>query len=181
MSEPIVRIATSDDAPVIAGIHANSWRRHYRGMYSDAYLDGDLDAERLAAWTERLARDERYVTLVAEVDGVPVGFAHVGLDGDPEWGAHVDNLHVVHSAQGRGIGSLLLDRVAKIVMERRPGSGIFLWVLEQNEAARDFYVAKKGILRGSELSPAPGKDPRNLHGSPRRIRVTWADPASLLL
>jgi hypothetical protein len=27
-------------------LHADSWRRHYRGAYADAFLDGDVLADR---------------------------------------------------------------------------------------------------------------------------------------
>jgi ribosomal protein S18 acetylase RimI-like enzyme len=178
-----IRFATAGDAPDIARIHADSWRRNYRGMYSDRYLDGDLYTDRLAAWTDRVSRDERrYFTLVAERPVADaIGFAHVALDADARWGALVDNLHVSRAAQRIGIGSLLLDRVARLVLERRPDSGIYLWVLEQNEAGQAFYVARKGVLRDTELAAPPGKDPRNLYGQPRRIRVAWSDPSALLL
>jgi len=150
-------------------------------MYSDSYLDGDLYAERLATWTDRIGRDPLvWFTLLAERAGEPLGFVHVNLDGDRRWGSHVDNLHVTQAAQGSGIGSRLLDRVARDVIERRPASGIFLWVLEQNEAAKAFYIRRNGVLADREPSPAPAKDPRNLHGSPWRIRVTWPDPTALL-
>jgi GNAT superfamily N-acetyltransferase len=183
VSSPVeIRLATTNDASAIARIHTESWRRHYRGMYSDQYLDGDLYADRLAAWTDKVARDERaFFTLIAEDAGQAVGFAHVALDADLIWGALVDNLHVSHAAQRGGIGSLLLDRVARMVIARRPRSGLYLWVLEQNAAATAFYVARHGLLRDSELAAPPNKDPRNLAGSPRRVRVTWSDPASLLL
>lgn len=180
MTGILIRPAETRDAGEIARLHTESWRRHYRGMYSDRYLDGNLYHDRLAVWTEKLARDPRhYFTLIAEDAERAVGFAHVELDGDAKWGALVDNLHVSHEAQRKGIGSLLLDRVARQVIGRRPGSGIYLWVLELNEPATAFYVSRGGVLRDSELSSPPGKDPRNLHGSPRRIRVTWSDPATL--
>ena len=182
MTKVAIRPAGASDVPDIARIHADSWRRHYRGMYSDHYLDGDLYSDRLAAWTEKLNKDARgYFTLLAELEGYPVGFAHVSLDGDPRWGALADNLHVSHCAQGSGIGSLLLDHVARRVIEQRPGSGIHLWVLELNDAATAFYVSRKGVLTDRELSSPPGKDPRNLHGSPRRIRVVWEDPRALVI
>ena len=159
-----------------------SWRRHYRGMYSDAYLDGDLYADRLKAWTEKLARDRQtHFTLLAEHEEMTVGFAHVALDADEKWGALVDNLHVSHAVQRGGVGTLLLDRVARMVAKHRPRSGIYLWVLEQNTQAIAFYEARKGVLRDSEPSAPPGGDPRHLHGAPQRIRVTWADPALLFL
>ena len=181
MPDVSVRFASVSDAPAIATIHCESWRRHYRGMYSDRYLDGDLYDERLATWTERLRRDERvHVTLIAEDGNRSIGFAHLILDAHPTFGAHVDNLHVVGSEQRRGIGSILLDHVAQIVIERRPGSGVWLWVLEGNTDAQAFYVARGGELRDQELSPAPGGNLANLHGTPMRVRVVWPDPTRLL-
>jgi hypothetical protein len=38
--------ANSCDADSIAALHADSWRRHYRGAYLDSYLDGDAVSER---------------------------------------------------------------------------------------------------------------------------------------
>jgi ribosomal protein S18 acetylase RimI-like enzyme len=35
------REATADDVATIAGLHAESWRRHYRGAFLDSYLDAD--------------------------------------------------------------------------------------------------------------------------------------------
>ena len=182
LTDVIIRFADARDAPDIARIHTESWRRHYRGMYADSYLDGDLYADRLAAWTEKMGRDPlHYFTLIAEDGTNAIGFAHIALDADPKWGTLVDNLHVSHSAQGKGVGSRLLEQVARQVVERRPGTGIYLWVLELNESATAFYVSRGGSLRDSELSSPPGNDPRNLHGSPRRIRVAWEDPRSLFI
>ena len=36
------RSAEAGDAAAVAGLHADSWRRHYRGAFSDAFLDGDV-------------------------------------------------------------------------------------------------------------------------------------------
>jgi len=181
-TEVEIRPALPADAPHVAKLHADSWRRHYRGAYSDCYLDGDLDSERLAVWTERIKKDdsERF-TLLAEHRDRPVGFIHVELDADPTWGALVDNLHVAHSVQGNGIGTLLLGRAARVVIERRPDAGIYLWVLEPNEAAQTFYVSRGGTLGYPELASPPRDDPRNLNGAVRKIRVAWPDPASLMI
>ena len=177
-----MRLGGPNDAPDVARLHTDSWRRHYRGAYSDRYLDGDLYAERLAVWTERMCKDDggAFTVLAAHQDRA-IGFAYVILDADPTWGALVDNLHVTHAAQRGGIGSLLLDRVARTTMERRPGSGIFLWVLEPNEAAQRFYVARGGALRDREPTTPPRGDPRNLAGAIRKIRVVWTDSTALLL
>jgi hypothetical protein len=49
------RAACPGDAHAIAGLDADSWRRHYRGAYSDAFLDNDAAGYLLPLWTGRLA------------------------------------------------------------------------------------------------------------------------------
>ncbi len=172
------REATARDVDAIAGLHADSWRLSYRGPYSDEFLDGDVGAERLAAWTERLvtkpATDSTY-TILAERDGVLVGFAHTILDDDPKWGALLDNLHVRHELQGAGIGTRLLSETATAVIERTPSAGLYLWVLEQNTAARAFYEARGGSCVGRGVAQPPGG------GTAAALRYAWRDPAELLV
>src|SRR5436853_6118249 len=126
---PQFRFAGPADAAAVAALHADSWRRHYRGAYSDAFLDGDVVDDRLAVWTERLrSADPHRCTILAE-DGGLIGFANTFLDSDPEWGALLDNLHVAAGHRRGGIGSRLLALTGEAVAERRPGSGLYLWVL----------------------------------------------------
>ncbi len=47
MSSFRLRHAGPEDAEQVAALHADSWRRHYRGAYADSYLDGDVVAERM--------------------------------------------------------------------------------------------------------------------------------------
>lgn len=182
-----LRLADGDDAASVAALHADSWRRHYRGSYPDHFLDGPVVDDRLAVWTERLSAGEAgiaTVTIVAEVPssaagvaGGPalIGFAHVVLDADPRWGALVDNLHVRHDHKGGGIGTVLLARAAGEVAERRPGSGLFLWVLEDNRAAQRFYRARGAVFEGTKLTRPPGGG-RELVA----LRCAWPDPTVLL-
>jgi GNAT superfamily N-acetyltransferase len=176
-----IRRATPTDAAAVARIHTESWRHHYRGMYADHYLDGNLYADRLSTWTERLARDpERHVTLIAERDGRTVGFAHLTLDADAAWGTLLDNLHVLHAERGKGVGTRLLSEVARISAQLRPQAGLFLWVLDKNVQGIGFYESRKGTLRDSEPPAPPGGNPLNLVPGTRRIRVTWTNPSALL-
>src|SRR3954468_11934447 len=129
-----LRAAGPPDAGRIAELHADSWRRNYRGAYSDAFLDGDVVADRVAVWTDRLSdnREDRF-TILAQRGRDVVGFIHIALDADPTWGALVDNLHVTHDLKRSGIGRRLMGKAAATVLERRPAEGLYLWVLEQNE------------------------------------------------
>jgi ribosomal protein S18 acetylase RimI-like enzyme len=173
--EVTYRAARPDDVEGIARLHADSWRRNYRGAFSDAYLDGDLVAERLSVWTDRLrAPHTGTFTIVAEHagPGAIVGLAHTILGDDPAWGALLDNLHVSHAEKGHGIGTRLMAEAARGLIARDPASSLFLWVLAQNTAAQAFYDARGGILveRQSRI-PEPGD----------RLRYTWPHPSGLLL
>ena len=170
------REATEGDAEAIAVLHADSWRRHYRGAYLDTYLDGDVVADRLSVWAGRLAppRANQY-TVVAVGDGQAVGFAHVVYDADQRWGALLDNLHVTNSLKGLGIGTRLLSEAARALLEGRPTSALHLWVLDQNSAARSFYDARGGTRVQTELrGPFPGG------GHALGHRYFWPDPSVLI-
>lgn len=173
--------ARPEDADAIARLHVDSWRRHYRGAYSDSFLDGDVEADRLNLWIERLeTEDGTTATFSAEDEGALVGFTHVIFDNDPEWGSLVDNLHVVWTRKRGGIGSQLMAAAASAVVERGHG-GLYLWVLEQNTAGQAFYGARGGSCTGRRLIVAPGGLPGRLNGAPVALRYAWPDPTTLIV
>jgi ribosomal protein S18 acetylase RimI-like enzyme len=175
------RTADAGDAAAVAGLHADSWRRNYRGAFSDAFLDGDVVGYQLARWTERLSgQDPRARTIVAELGGDVVGLAHTQLGEDLQWGALLDNLHVASGLKRMGVGTRLMALTAQAVLDSAPSSGLYLWVLEQNTAARAFYTARGGSCVETSLVSPPGGDPARLNGSPRSLRFAWPDPSRLL-
>jgi ribosomal protein S18 acetylase RimI-like enzyme len=175
-----LRAADAGDAESMALLHADSWRRHYRGAYSDAFRDGDVVADRRSVWSSRLSAPSRAATVVAEDDTGMLGFVHVVFDeGDGRWGSLVDNLHVIQHRRRTGLGTALLARAARMVVERATGDAMYLWVLEQNAAAQEFYRSLGGTcVEEAPVSP-PGGVPSRLTGSPKKLRFTWSD-ATLL-
>src|SRR5262249_29205966 len=136
------RPAAAADAAGIAALHTASWRSTYRGILSEAFLDGDIVANRLSLWEGRLAANgdmANMVVKVAEQDGKPIGFVCAILDEDPTWGAMIDNLHVLPACKGMGVGRALMHEAAAWVQHERPASRLHLWVYEQNHEARRFY------------------------------------------
>jgi GNAT superfamily N-acetyltransferase len=168
------RAACPEDARAIAGLHADSWRRHYRGAFSDAFLDGNVTGYLLRVWAGRTGTpDPRVRTILAERDGQVVGLAHTLLDADPTWGALLDNLHVAHGLKRHGIGTRLLALTRQAVRDGSPSSGLYLWVLEQNSAAQAFYAAQGGVCVERADVPPPGGDPARLAGKPIGLRYAW--------
>lgn len=186
LSEIAFRTARPRDAEAVAALHADSWRRHYRGAYSDAFLDGDVAADRYAVWSARFAATEDRaglttgrttgrVTLLAEDGDGLAGFVHVVFDDDERWGSLVDNLHVAHRRRRTGIGRALLTRAAREVAAHGARPAMYLWVLQQNTAAQEFYRALGATPAGSALVGAPGGVPGRLAGAPRKLRMTWPE------
>src|SRR5262245_33291074 len=163
------RPAEVRDVEAIAALHADSWRRNYRGAYLDSYLDGDVVTDRLVVWHERITRpDANFRTIVAEHDGAFAGFAHLNLDDDPTWGALLENLHVMHQLKGQGIGTQLMAASARAVLDSTPGAGLYLWVLDQMGARPE--RCRAGLLRGPRRR---GSRPRGARAVPGRRHGAW--------
>ena len=170
------REATADDAAAIAGLHAESWRRHYRGAFLDSFLDGNVVEDRIAEWTSRLAQagPDRYTVAGFLDDGTIAGFAHTFVSADPVYGAFLDNLHVRHDLKRQGVGARLMTATARAVLGRSPTSGLYLWVLEQNTAAQAFYETQGGTRLERKLTgPFPGG------GHAYSLRYAWSDLSTL--
>jgi GNAT superfamily N-acetyltransferase len=175
-----VRRAGPDDAEAVALLHAESWRRHYRGAYADSFLDGDVVSNRRTVWSARLSvgADSSGLTVLAEDATGLVGFGHVVFGADQRWGSLVDNLHVRYDRKRTGVGRALLTRVGAAVAGQADRA-MYLWVLEQNVAAQGFYGALGGATVERSMVPPPAGKPANLNGSPACLRIAWPDATDL--
>ena len=170
------RDATAADVEAIAALHADSWRRAYRGIYSDAFLDNDVFEDRMAEWSGRFAKPlPNQRTTIAELDGVLMGFVHTILDDDPTWGALLDNLHVRYAQKRTGVGRRLMAESARVVLDGSPGTGLYLWVLEENRPAQAFYDAQAGAMVERVVHRSPDGRAAPV------LRYVWPDPSTLLL
>lgn len=172
-----MRHAKSDDASAIARLHADSWRRTYRGILRDDFLDSEIADERNGVWADRLIHnvDPRRGVILAEVDGALVGFICLYGDHDEQLGSLVDNLHVAAERQRGGVGRTLMRAGARWLCEAGyEASGVYLDVLERNEQAIQFYDALGGLREGPREQNSPdGTRIMSYH-------MLWASPAALI-
>ena len=164
----MIRDANANDAAAIADLHVRSWRSAYRGIVDDAYMDGALADETAAHWRGVFARDRSDgLILVAEQQGVVVGFIAVWPDADDPNTGYIDNLHVDPDCRGGGIGRRLLAEAAR----RLPELGFndaALWVFAENGGAVRFYERLNGRAAARTRKPVGG---RSIEG----IRMAWDD------
>lgn len=168
MTDPSIRAATFADADAIAALHAASWRSAYRGILSDETLGPALDQERRTHWRDALVNlGPRDIVLLAE----DLAFIAVWDEGDPGFGAYLDNLHVHPDRRGGGIGRRLMG----VAAERLAAQGerrLYLWVFDANVRTIEFYRRLGGEIVERGVAEVDG----------RRVpqsRVVWYDTAAL--
>ncbi|TME07865.1 MAG: GNAT family N-acetyltransferase [Chloroflexi bacterium] len=128
-----IRPGELEDVPLIAEL--------IRGLARYEKLEHEvvMTEEKL---TDSLFGERRYAeTLIAENDGEPVGFAlffHNFSTFLAQPGIYLEDLFVVPEQRGRGVGRALLERLARVAVDR--GCGRLEWaVLDWNRDAITFY------------------------------------------
>ncbi|HZU31141.1 MAG TPA: GNAT family N-acetyltransferase [Candidatus Angelobacter sp.] len=115
----------------------------------------EREPDAVIATEEGLIRDgfgpqPKYRCLIAEWDGLPVGFAlfHYNYStwrGQP--GLYLEDLFVLPESRGRGIGKALLQKLAQIALEENC-YGLRWMVLEWNTPALKFYESLGAEMLG---------------------------------
>jgi putative acetyltransferase len=133
MSAPALRPYLPSDAPVLAAIFAASVEE----LTADDYTE-----DQRAAWASIADDEEAFaqrlgarLTLVATIDGAPVGFA--ALEGADA----IDLLYVLPSAAGLGVGALLCDALEKLGAAR----GAKKMTVDASDTAEPFF-RKRGYV-----------------------------------
>lgn len=136
-----LRPATPDDAEGIAIVRIDSWRKTYRGIIPDTYLDQmDID-ESTSLWRRVLtAASQATSVFVAERDGEVAGFAAGKMLDEERFGlnAELAAIYLRPDIQRVGIGHSLIRLVAA-AHQVQGANGLLAWVIAKNKIARQFY------------------------------------------
>jgi len=146
-----LRIATPSDAPAIATVHLRSWQTAYRGIFSDAFLDGMMDG--LALRTERwhagltvpVPADSRAYVLEVPGHGM-VGFVSCGSAREDHAGypGELYAIYLLAEHRGQGFGRVLFD-ACRTYLVNLGHKRFYLWVIDRNPTC-GFYRALGGTV-----------------------------------
>jgi len=169
-------LATARHQEAIARLHAYSWQIHYRGIFTDKYLDHDVVNERMNVWKRRFENPskDQFIVLANDQD-LLCGFGCAFLNHDPDYGTLIDNLHVHPDWQGKGIGRQLMEHCVDKVSQLDGDFKMYLWVLKENHKARRFYELMGGATVESTIENNPGG------GQAEILRIFWDQPPSAKL
>jgi GNAT superfamily N-acetyltransferase len=143
-----IRRATPDDAEAISRVRIDGWRRSYKGLVPQGYLDAMSVEASLPMWQRVLAGPVDILSVyVAEGDNGVVGFAAGNRLEEPKHGldAELTGIYLAQEVQRRGLGRRLAGTIAA---ERAAhgATGMIVWVLAGNKPARAFYEALGATL-----------------------------------
>lgn len=141
----IISRAKPDDAAEIADLGRLTFAEAFGHLYPPSDLAAFSDAKYQPGVFRAFIEDHAQVVFKAVRDNAIVGYAHAGpcnlphADVTPFCG-EVKRLYVRRSAQGLGIGNLLLD--AALAWLERPGRTLWIGVWSQNFGAQKLYAGR---------------------------------------
>jgi GNAT superfamily N-acetyltransferase len=105
-----------------------------------SHLGYEVSIEDIADRLSRALARENHLLLIAEIDGMPAGWIHVGVADYIETGlfAVINGLVVDRSVRSQGVGRLLLAQ-AEAWAKERGLTTIRLWSTVSRERAHAFY------------------------------------------
>ena len=154
-----VRRAGPDDAAAIAGVHVRTWQVAYRGLMPPEVLDGLSVEQREEMWRQVLTGKEDPTVYVALEGRAVVGFCAVAApsrDADAEDGvAEIGAIYVDPDVWRTGVGRALMD-LALADLRADGWRWVTLWVLAENQPARDFHARFGFTPDGAEMTHEGG-------------------------
>lgn len=129
----MIRPMTSKDIAYVQQIAHETWLKTYDGIIPQELQTRFID--RTYSDMMLMKRMEKTIMLVAESDGVPVGFANfttIDNDGDTELTA----MYVLPAFQQSGYGKRLTQAALSILADAKQ---LFVYIDEQNFLGRTFY------------------------------------------
>ena len=167
-----VREATADDSQQIRSVARDSVTDSYSHFLNEKAIETALEQWYGEDIDERLT-DENALFLVVEDDDEIVAFSQSELVGDTEGVGRILWLHVEPSQRGSGIGTRLLVRTRKGLLEAGCDQ-IQAAVLAGNEVGSEFY-AGHGFTRAAEREIDIGDDTLTEHVYVESERETGDD------
>lgn len=154
------------DLQSISEVYTANWKRTYRGLLPQSFLDG-LTVERAAEQWRTYLTGDRHGIFVAYHQGIFWGFGAYRPDEEYPDCLYLDALHVPEEARGQGVGTALI----KAIGYRAVADGyerLSICVIRGNESARKLYT-KLGAVHDKYFIDA-------FHGTPANSeKLIWQD------
>ena len=142
-----IRKANPEDYADIANIHFKSWHAAYLDLLPASYInDKNNLCNKTKMWQELMAHPDVIVWIAYDAHHHNLGFIGYFINNK---NYEITTLYVLPDYQGLGIGTQLMTASLQALLESHIHAHFYLWVLENNVAAIDFYQ-KFGFVANGE-------------------------------
>ena len=142
-----IRKAAQKDYSDIAKVHVHSWHDTYRDLLPLSYINETNNLAKKTAMWEQIFRHPQVEVWLAEEDNHQiVGF--IGYHAQDER-CEITTLYILPGYHHQGMGSALMDTSWQEITATKTLSHFYLWVLETNIKAINFYK-KHGFEQSAE-------------------------------
>jgi len=147
----VIRKMDREDIEQVVDINISCWKKIYRGIIDDKYLDLINKSDRVK---KNLERYGKIPYIVAVDNGKIVGFCSYSDCRDkenyPKYDAEIITLYVNPNMLRQGIGNMLFNYVLE-EFKSQGKSKMIIWCLKKNYNSRKFYEKMGGNVIGEKL------------------------------
>jgi N-acetylglutamate synthase-like GNAT family acetyltransferase len=153
-NELLIRKATLDDIPTIGKLAHIIWPVAYGKLLSEERMEYMLGKFYSPSSLKLQMTEQAHQFLMANMDGVPVGFASFGpYEKTGSYKLH--KLYVRTDIQGKGLGRALIDAIIESISEMKARS-LFLHVKRDNNALHFYQKLGFIIIREDDIDIGGG-------------------------
>ena len=133
-----LRLAEERDLKKISEMYVENWKATYVGLVNQDFLDSLNVPDTIKKWKTHIEKDNHGI-YVAEKDKRIMGFAAFRPEPNIDDCLYLDSLHVSKCSRKLGIGSILINQIAKR-SEECGYSKMNISIVSGNERARRLYI-----------------------------------------
>jgi ribosomal protein S18 acetylase RimI-like enzyme len=161
-----IRPALEADIPNIIALQAESWKDAYSNIFPVEYLNFQLTSDLKQRWAGLSFYPEDVILITEDLE--MIGFIAVWCRPDP----FIENLHVKPTQRSKRVGATLMKSAAERLTQQGHRTA-YLWVLESNKRAIQFYERLGGIKTIQVV--------KNLFGyDVLAVKIEWMDISVIL-
>ena len=145
-----IKKADINDAELVGYIHSTAWKQAYNDIFPVNYLEADTPDVRAREFRES-CRDERIFYFLLYEDKTAVGIVKV----ESEWNQSCEilSIYILEEYRNKRYGKQFIAYLKDTLKYKK----IYLWVLEENMKARQFYESNGFCLTGKKREINRGK------------------------
>ncbi|MCQ2969602.1 MAG: GNAT family N-acetyltransferase [Clostridium sp.] len=133
----IIRKANENDIIEISKLYVSNWKKTYKGILPQKYLDGLNIDYGIEKWGKYINEEEQKVFVAYENDEF-LGFTACKVDDEEKDWWYLDSLHVSEGSRGKGIGTKLINTVGKYAFDNKYKC-MSICIVKGNDNAKELY------------------------------------------